>query len=253
MLSNPEPPRDPALDLPLIEARIRESRGFRILRMQRALQYSRYLHFKNYGDIAPLATPISKPEVLKQLFPIGSTNMNQFLLEIIRRLVNYVNSSCYLVDHTGFLLGKIYGRRDPLRIEIEGKLDSTYFGSAIPEFVRGLRHTGAHVTLPMVMLAFSTEHGHLEAKLNLESWREAATDWKKLPAARAYIAGLKENPALLPILHDYHQLDSQFFHWLDARQREAHKEEFQEFEALQQELRDKYREAGINPVEFSNG
>ena len=247
-----KPPRDPALDLPLIEKKIETCRGFKIVRIQRALQYSRYLHFKNYGDIRPLLLPISKPEVLKTLMPMGSDNIRQLLLEVIRRLVNYLNASCYLVDHTRFLLGKAYGRSDPLRKEIEARIESTYFGASIPELVRGLRHTGSHVTLPMVTFSFSFERMALETRLNLAAWRDEARGWKKLPKAQEYLAAQTADPELGPILEAYHQLDSQFFSWLDGRQREAHKADFRALEALQKELRDKFKEAGINPNELTS-
>lgn len=248
----PKPPRDPAHDLPLIEKKIGESRGFRLVRIQRALQYSRYLHFKNYGDIAPLLTPISKPEVIKQLLRPGSDNIKHFILELIRRLVNYLNASCYLVDHTRFLMGKAYARTDPLRREIEARIDATYFGADIPELVRGLRHTGSHVTLPMVTLTFSFERGEFGARLNLAAWQEEARTWKKLPKAREYLAAQKEDPLLGPILARYHALDAQFFQWLGQRQHETHKGDFEELAQLQKDLRDKYAECGINPDELTS-
>lgn len=247
-----KPPRDPALDLPLIRERIAKCKGFQIMRMQRTLEHSRYLHFKNYSDVAPLLQPIGKPEVIKQLMPMGSENLKHLMLETIRRLVNYLNSSSYLVDHTRFLIGRIYNRKDPLYREISQKLEAVYFGSAIPELVRGLRHTGTHVMLPMVTMEFSFDHMHLETKLDLSAWQEASRGWTKLPKAREHLAALKENPSLYPIIREYHQIDSQFFQWLDERQKTEHVIDFQQLEGLQNELRNKYTAAGINPDELTS-
>jgi hypothetical protein len=130
-------------------------------------------------------------------------------------------------------------------------IDSTYFGSDVPELVRGLRHTATHVTLPMVSLTFSFERGEFEARLSLAAWREEARGWKMLPKAREYLEAQTEDPVLGPILAVYHQLDAQFFQWLDRRQSEAHKSDFEVLTKLQKELRDKYEEAGINPDELT--
>src|SRR3989338_1548716 len=187
---NQKPARDPALDIPEIQKRIGASRGFKLKRMQQTLERSRYLHFKNYGDLAPLLQPLSKPEILKALLPMCSRSMHQFVLEVLRRLINYLNSSCYLVDHTRFLVGQMYGRHDPVYAEILQKITATYFGSEIPELIRGFRNTASHVTLPMVTAELSLDNVRFEIRLNLEAWRDAvqARDWNNLPHARKYFA-----------------------------------------------------------------
>src|SRR2546425_7105962 len=127
-----------------LQNKIIKSKGWKIMQKIRLLSISYYAFNQNYDELNQLLVAFSKPEIGLEIARVGNERkLDAFLIEITRRLHNYLASAMTLVNHTRVLVTDLY-TGTPFEKEYVGEKDRTFKNSPLHHFVQDLRNYNVH-------------------------------------------------------------------------------------------------------------
>lgn len=224
---------------------IRSSRGHHIEWQVRAIKVSHTVYFRNQQElIHVLQNASSYPKILQSFASRNSDNVESNFIELFRLLHNFVASVKSLVDHTRRIA---HGILPTTALEIyEQRKASEFTNDGVTRFLHDLRNYLLHVGQAPVSATIrfgdgtSTPTGAFELQVDeLQKWDK----WSSV--SRTFILGQGEAVHLLETVQKYDRKIYGFYNWLLEHIRVACREPLQEFEALQESLRQLYATAGI--------
>ncbi|MEM8779022.1 MAG: hypothetical protein AAGF26_09145, partial [Cyanobacteria bacterium P01_G01_bin.49] len=174
---------------------------------------------------------------------------NERLIDEISRLFhNFLASAQSLVDHTTVSVSKLYSNHD-FKDEYDIKKNKKLATNEVQKFIQKLRNYTQHYTLPLggLEITFQQDIGiDLPMKLEVESLLK----WKHWGDSKQYLERNIEGIFLEDLVQDYYQLIEDFYHWLDKRQHEIHKSDFEKLE-IQERLEDYWLNKAMDEAQDS--
>jgi hypothetical protein len=170
---------------------------------------------------------------------VGSMEpLNQFLIEsVFRALHNYLASAKTLVDITRRVVPRIYEGSE-FATEYSERITVDFAANPLSQFVQGLRNFVLHEGSPRVLASMTEGRAVTLDLTELRKW----DGWNE--TARNFIANLLDKgefpPVRVPlmdIIDEYTGLVRQFNDWLLGRQRELHRDAFEEGERISKAIR----------------
>ncbi|SCX57355.1 hypothetical protein SAMN03159363_1820 [Variovorax sp. EL159] len=162
--------------------------------------------------------------------------------ELNRYVHNFVSSALTLVEHTRVFMRKHYAGLE-LLTTYEEQAKASFAGSAVAQFVQGLRNYMLHRGLPnsSMFMHFTANPDAKDSSgtaqtgvrydtASLLNWK----DWK--PVARIYLEKAGEYLDLHEFAQEYLTLVNQFHGWLDATLAAHHQADLQELEQIRAQL-----------------
>jgi len=221
-----------------LQNKILQTKGWSVSQKIRMLGFTFYILNQNYNELKKALVAYSKPELAQEISRVGNKKkLNAFLMEVVRRLHNYLAAAISLRDHTHVLVRELY-KGTPFEKEYYTERHRTIEGSPQHQFVEQLRNYALHKSIVDTM---ATTHWDRETgietsiKLRIENFR-AWKGWKG--PAKNYLKTGPEEVRLLDLIESYTGQLRAFYEWLGKRQQEIHKLEFGELTALQARYRE---------------
>lgn len=175
------------------------------------------------------------------------TKDDSAFVKIVQLLHNYVAGVKSLVDHTRIIVSRLI-QAEHMKV-YNDRLKSDFIDDPASRFLHDLRNYLLHCGhLPVAaVFNFRDELGgdRQATSLIVLSTKKASEwdGWKQL--SREFLSTNGPDIQLLGTIKGYDQKVHQFYEWLLNYVREIFKDEMTRFEALQDEMRELYRESGI--------
>lgn len=163
--------------------------------------------------------------------------VNQFLIEsVFRALHNYLASAKTLVDITRRVVPRIY-KGTEFATEYSERITADFASNPLSQFVQGLRNFVLHEGSPRVLASMSEGRAVTLDLMDLRKW-----DGRN-ETAGSYVADLLNKGGfppirvpLIDIINEYTGLVRRFNEWLLGRQRELHRDAFEEVERISEAI-----------------
>ncbi|MDQ3749460.1 MAG: hypothetical protein M3367_10700 [Acidobacteriota bacterium] len=202
--------------------------GGEIFEKIKEIERSLYIFQGNFKELLMEINNFSQPENLVFFDVRNRENLESILVEIARRLHNFVAAALSLVEHTRRIVKEMY-ENTPFILEYKSELEKRIIFNEQIQFVHDLRNFTLHYELPPI--AASLELNVIEHKLtidieSLKKW----TNWKSIP--KKFLAVQSSDIILIDLVKKYAEIIFLFHDWLYNKQCEIHKEIFDEFNAL---------------------
>lgn len=152
----------------------------------------------------------------------------RFLKEVIRLLHNFVASAQTLVEHTRIIVRRLYSRTEFL-IEYQDRIDSEFKTNGLVQFVQELRNYILHQQMPGITATLSLNLQDHGIRLHAHQMKSS---WPGNRISKDFLLQLDEIVPLLTLVEDYRVTVLRFYQWLETRQTELHKTEFEERKKL---------------------
>ena len=201
-----------------------------------SLSITYYAFNQNYDELNQLLAAFSKPEIGLEIARVGNERkLDAFLIEVTRRLHNYLGSAKSLVEHTRVLVKELYSGTAFYKEYVDEK-DRTFKNSPLHHFVQDLRNYNVHRGLSQTaaVTSFGRDIG-LDTSIKLP--RRSLQNWDGWSShARAYLKMSKGDVKLQEVVASYTAEVRTFYEWLGRKQEEVHEEEFRELKSSKQSI-----------------
>lgn len=170
--------------------------------------------------------------------------LNDFLFELTRRLHNFAFSAKSLVDHTRHFITQSYPKAE-IQAEYNSQVAKFFIDGGIADFTSGLRNFFGHVTAPFILSVLggseSVGRARFTLQLNVEQmqrtpgfrgWSQRAE--KYIRAHEAYVELGHVDLGIYAV--DYYESVIRFYSWLDERNQEWSKDEWEKSLAIHDEV-----------------
>ena len=221
----------------VFQNKIMATKGWAISERIRPVGIAFYVFDQNYNEIRDALLSYEKHEFALEISRVGNQKkLEAFLREVIRRLHNYLASAMSLVDHTFVLVRDLY-EGNLFQKEYHRERHRIFDLSPQYQFVQQLRNYALHES---IVDAMATTHwdkdSGLDTSIRLQVRRlKAWTGWKG--PAKKFVRDAPDDLRLLDLVESYTSAVRQFYEWLSRRQKEMHKDDFDELKTLQEEYR----------------
>lgn len=211
-----------------LEQTIVNHKGREIFGKIKEIERSIYIFQGNFKDLLQDINKFSQPDNLVFFDVRNREKLESILIEIVRRLHNFVAAAISLVEHTRRIVRAMY-KETPFIYDYQSELESRIISNEQIQFLHDLRNFTLHYDLPPV--AASLDLNVIEHKLVidielLKKW----TNWKSIP--KKFLASQSSDIILIDLVKNYAEIIFQFHDWLYNKQCEIHKEIFDELNAL---------------------
>lgn len=215
-------------------------KGAEVERQLRRLGTSVYVYMGNKNELEHVLKALSHPDSLELRAVKNREKHHQVLRDVVRRLHNVVAAVKTLVDHSRRIVSDL-SVSDTFMEQYSSKVSESF---GIPEhtFVQNLRNYALHYSLPPIVDTVHWEvgdtpgQGTIEMGITLEAAR--LLEWDKWnQQERALIASWEDGKApLIEIVGSYSQTVESFYRWLFGALAEMHKQDLQEYMAVEREI-----------------
>lgn len=224
-----------------LHRRMLDSRGMKFLDRMRVRSFSLNILIMDARELRDGAallenTDLAIPLMMEKNRAAG----DQAHREIGRLLHNFLAAAKTLVDHTRVFMEEHYPG-SALKRRYAEKVETDLADNEVCKFVHDLRNYMLHRGLPNILryLTFDSGKG---ASCGVQLKSADLLTWDKWTAAGRRYLQKNETIGLGQIAHDYAERVTAFHKWLDDELREHHRQDLDEFFAMQQEHRTKYPE-----------
>lgn len=169
------------------------------------------------------------------------TQKHDMMIEIMRLLINFLNSASAFVCHMRNHVGGIYKTTNPNFItDYQNMVNKEFAKDPLTKFIIGLRNFYDHYKILPIGIVMSVNNGRLisEAVLFKDELVKNDAQFKELD--KVFIQNSKEHINILEICEDY--LNKSLFPWLMQKQKELHGESFDKLKELKQQASDLYND-----------
>ena len=195
---------------------------------------------RNFDDlmnaIQAITPPIKPPD--ETVFEFGDRIEPQ-LSELCRHLQNFISSAMMLVDQTRVLYGELY-KPDAKMPTYGDEIKSRFAENGLHQFIQGLRNMTTHCRFPVIAYAEHRHIGITSTSVDHQVFFQKDDllkygGWSSL--AKSFIEDAPEKIDVATVMRDYHSLVVAFHEWFSEIQRAVHREQLEEMESLELELR----------------
>jgi len=220
-----------------LQDRIISSKGWLIASKIRPVGISLYVFNQNYNELKQFLVAYAKPDVALEISRVGNRKkLDAFMMEVTRRLHNYLASAMSLVDHSFLLVRALY-KGTAFEKEYHIERNRRFAESPQFQFVQQLRNYALHESIidAVAITSFGRDKPlDTSIKLQLETLRT----WKGWKGrAREYLKKMPEDVKLLDLIESYTAEVKGFYDWINIRQQQIHKRDFDKLKALQSSYR----------------
>jgi hypothetical protein len=204
-----------------------DSKGMKMYQAAQARQIAGYSFEVNFRE---LITLVSAHFHLASEGKLGDWNkrepLHQYLLEVTRRLQNFLTSASSLIDQTACFVKQSYGRSSNASMEYKQGVAEKLERKPVVAFTAKLRNLFLHETTPFLdsVRGGSEATGCDRFKLQLNLRKINASSWPTTARRYAVARGPKIN--LQSYLLEYYEQVRQFYGWFDERNQEWSKPEW---------------------------
>jgi hypothetical protein len=202
------------------------------------LQTSIWVFEQNYIELKNIVAQILSAQ--KSLHLTTRTNrmlLEVFMMELTRRLHNFVAGAASLIDHTRRIHTHHYEKRG-LFSEYKTEIQ-TFANWSLAQFVKCLRNFVLHFGLPGLaletrVLDMKTEQMVHTLTIPKKNLLESGFDWTG--KAKEFITTSGNNSIdVWHVVDNYHTLVVKFYYWFAQKQREIHRDDFAAVSRTQEE------------------
>jgi hypothetical protein len=199
-----------------------------------------YIFEQNYTELNKLLEISDDAKLVLEIWDHEHRrSFDQALLELTRRLQNFLFSAVWLRDVTKDLMVDWYSSSAFLGI-YHGKEKSFFPGNYLFDFITDFRHYVTHKGWrPSIYSQFSLERnpGMLKHMFLVSKHELLASKFRWGLNARAFLAGSMDNIDLREIVKDYYARVSEFHGWLVETLKDFHTAELEWFASEKERLR----------------
>lgn len=210
---------------------LHKTKGWRIHEEIQRLGRSFYIFRANYEELTKtLFLDYAQFLILSDVR--NDKQMKEFLIEVTRRLHNFVAGAKTLVDHTRNVATGLYEKNSEFWPVYQAELNNRFTSNPLIQFVHCLRNYTVHKDLPLAAASLSStfETAIRIDFLTLRDW----DGWNA--AAREYVKISGDDYKVEDIARSYYEAVSEFHEWFFQSQKKLHENEFAEANALRQRL-----------------
>lgn len=205
------------------------------------LRRSYYIFITNYGELKAALERFNSKEVRSEIWNVKNRDkLDQFQIEIIRLLHNYLASVKSLVEHTRIMVREVHGGTEFSR-EYELKKQEVFENSPLSHFIQKLRDCVLHTGIIDPIAEKKEANSILLDLTSLRSWN----GWKG--KSKEYLENAKDDINLYEIIVAYGSFVIDFYDWFSIRQEELYKEELRQYDAIRRE----YNELALKVSPYS--
>jgi hypothetical protein len=231
-----------------LNSELLDSPEYKLHQQLESIKTPLYIFDKNFTELKTLLEFfINNPESEPLTFSRNRDRLDELLLDILRRLHNFVAASLTLIDHTRNLYQKLYSDSDKfadyqIRIRDEFEIDP------LAQFVKGLRKYFQHYSTPDIVIEESfpqNADGEQILKKKVLIFTKDLTTFDGWNAtAKKYLN--KPNIDLLEVVDTYRIKVMNFYRWFIDRQNEIHRDELHRLKVKHNEFIQAFLEARID-------
>lgn len=226
----------------------RQSDGYRIRHDLIAIQVTYYAFETNFEELDCLIRLHYK---LKSESKLGDFHdrepLQNLLIELTRRLHNFVFAAKSLVEHTRNFIKRWYGGNAAINAEYSAEIASCFGSMGIGAFTADLRNFFAHSTSPFLISRTAGSHPSPSEPLYSLGLDTAGMNQQREWSAGAaqYIGTHKDDVDLGIYVEEYYELIVRFYHWLSDRNQQWCKAAWEHTMSLQDQIQAQERKWGI--------
>lgn len=210
-----------------------QSREYEVSENLNALKSTFSIFQKNFSELINWLEPLEDPtESLLRYNQDNMENVSALIAETNRLFHNFLASVKSLIDHTRVIVKRLYSEHEFMK-EYEIKLKKDLAKNSLQLFVQRLRNYTQHYTLPILALEISFME---DATFNMKMDVKALKEWDGWDSAKTYLNALQGDLYIATLAKEYYVLIENFYSWLNKRQEEIHKLDFENLSKMQQEL-----------------
>ena len=214
--------------------------GYTLRSRLRTFRLSLFTFDRNYENLIDAITAIKPSDNPRDdtVFEFGD-RVDPQLFEVCRCLQNLVSAAMTLVDQSRALYNKLY-KPDGKVPEYESEIRHRFAENAIHQFVQGLRNMTVHHRLPVVGYTERRQIGIGSSSVDFQVYFQKGdllqnNRWNA--HAESFLNHAPEKIDIAGVMRDYHSLVVEFHRWFSDSQRDAHKEQLEQVESLESQLR----------------
>jgi hypothetical protein len=217
-----------------------QSPGANLKSRLRTFHLAHYAFDKNFESLQKSIEAMKPKAELNDdtIFEFGD-KVTPGIFEVCRCLQNFVSSAMTLVDQSRVLYRKMY-ESDGLIPDYENEIKERFGENALHQFIQELRNITVHSRVPGVGYA---EHRDFRSGSFISTYRmyflkdELAEYGKWTAPARAFLRSSDSKIDILALAQEYHKQINDFHGCFDHKQYEAHKQELDHVNSLEDQLR----------------
>jgi len=208
---------------------LKKSEGWRIHEEIQRLGRSFYIFRTNYDELTK--TLFLDYAQFLILFDVrNDKNMKEFLIEVTRRLHNFVAGAKTLVDHTRNVAAELY-KTTPFWSVYQSELNKRFTSNPAIQFVHCLRNYTLHKDLALVSASLSST---FETAIRIDV--SSLGEWDGWNAAAGEYLKTCGDEKIDDIAGTYYEAVSEFHEWFFQNQKKLHEKELAEANALRRRL-----------------
>lgn len=186
----------------------------------------------NYDELLKCLEHLNDPQKFLEIYGYDILQNKEILIDEISRLFhNFLASAKSLVDHTRVsVTNKLYPNHN-FQDEYNTKVKNELANNEVQKFIQKLRNYTQHYTLPLVGIDITFQQGigiDFRMKLDVTS----LSRWKNWGDSKQYLDRNLEGIFLEDLVREHYQLIADFYQWLDKRQNEIHKSDFEKLQSM---------------------
>jgi hypothetical protein len=184
----------------------------------------------NHEELLKCLEPLKDSQKSLSIYRYDTQNKEILIDEISRLFHNFLASAKSLVDHTRVSIDKLYPNHD-FKAEYQTKLDQDLANNEVQKFIQKLRNYTQHYTLPLVglQIRFQQDVG-IDCRMKLDI--ESLLRWTNWSDSKKYLERNIKGIFLEDLVQEYYQLIADFYQWLEKRQHEIHKSDFEKLQLM---------------------
>jgi hypothetical protein len=202
-----------------IDQQIRESAAYRASARIEGFSHSLFVLSRNFEELRAAIEGACDPAKMLPIWDIHRRGEFDFILmEIRRRLHNYLASAKTSVDQTRVMMRDAY-KDHPFLTEYQSEVDRRFKDSSLAAFILGLRNYMLHYSLPAtyshMSIARDPESGNSTIEVEITLKKDSLLLWSSWPPlAIQYLEGAATEIPILSAISPYQQAVIDLHEWL---------------------------------------
>lgn len=217
----------------------RQCKGYRIYHDLVAIQLTFYAFQTNFEELDCLIRLHYKLKIERKLGDFSDRSpLESLLIELTRRLHNFVFSAKSLVEHTRNFIHRWYNEDSAIKVEYSAEVAKCFGLSGVGAFTADLRNFFGHATSPFIASVIAGSHPfpdepRCSLRLDTEEMHQQRA-WSA--GAKKYISSHRDGVDLGIYVEEYYELIVRFYYWLSERNEQWCKSAWDQTMSLQDQI-----------------
>lgn len=224
-----------------LREQIENSIGMKITLHNRRLIITYQIFLGNYNELKQALELLLNQEFALNIWAEENNDkLEQYQMNIVRLLHNFLAAAMTLKDHAGIFIKSINWDTQldtQFEAEYQEKVKQEFNNSGISRFMQKLRNFTLHVGIPttVTQLRFSNKE-ELEYSIILDINKiKTWSGWEGV--SKQYISQLKDETKLEDLVNEYAHKIIDFYTWFGTRQNEIYQAHLKELEEMQNKIK----------------